>query len=100
MRFKPYFLRVCFATFFLCVGLFADVKSARIDQLLAKQNAKAENPIKKTKGIDDLTFLRRVSVDVIGRIPSYEEVKQFQKWPVNERRSKLIEIPQDRSVSQ
>ena len=91
MRFKPYFLRVLFAALFLCIGFFVHAKSAKVDRLIAKQNAMAKKSIKKTEGIDDLTFLRRVSVDVIGRIPTYEEVKQFQKWPANERRSKLID---------
>ena len=91
MKFNPYFIRVLSAVSFLCAGLFAHAKSAKIDQLLAQQNAKAEKPVKKAEVIDDLTFLRRVSVDVIGRIPTYEEVKQFQKWPAKERRSKLID---------
>ena len=90
MRSKPFFLRFFFVAVFLCSGFFAHAKSSKIDQLLAKQNAKAQDPIIKANGIDDLTFLRRVSVDVIGRIPTYEEVKQFQKWPINERRIKLI----------
>ena len=77
MKFNPCFIRVLFTVSFLCAGLFAHAKSAKIDQLLAKQNAKAEKPIKNAEVIDDLTFLRRVSVDVIGRIPTYEEVKQF-----------------------
>ena len=42
----------------------------KVDALLAQQNAKAEQPIAVAKGIDDLTFLRRASVDVIGRIPT------------------------------
>ena len=91
MRSKPFFLRFFFLAVFLYSGFFTHAKSSKIDQLLAKQNAKAQDPIIKANGIDDLTFLRRVSVDVIGRIPTYEEVKQFQKWPVSERRSKLID---------
>ena len=79
-----------FLAVFLCSGFFAHAKSSKIDQLLAKQNAKAQGPIIKANGIDDLTFLRRATVDVIGRIPTHEEVKQFQKWSTNERRAKLL----------
>ena len=65
--------------------------SVKVDALLAQQNAKAEQPIAVAKGIDDLTFLRRASVDVIGRIPTAAEVREFQKWPATERRAKLVE---------
>lgn len=71
------------------VSVLAD--STKVDALLAKKNAQAEKPIAVAKGIDDLTFLRRASVDVIGRIPTAAEVAEFQKWPVAERRSKLVE---------
>ena len=64
---------------------------AKVDALLAKQNSKAEQPVLVAKGIDDLTFLRRASVDVIGRIPTAAEVHEFQKWPATERRTKLVE---------
>ncbi|MFN0196656.1 MAG: DUF1553 domain-containing protein [Planctomycetaceae bacterium] len=41
--------------------------------------------------VSDLTFIRRISVDLIGRIPSTEEVDEFLSWPENERRAKIID---------
>ena len=77
--------------FLLITTLSVLAGSAKVDALLAQQNAKAEQPIAVAKGIDDLTFLRRASVDVIGRIPTAAEVREFQKWPATERRAKLVE---------
>jgi hypothetical protein len=96
MRFKPYFRQFFFLGAILCVGFVANAKSSRIDQLLATDNAKAEGgPTKAAQKIGDLEFLRKASIDLIGRIPTYEEIQQYQKWPASQRRTKLL----DRLVS-
>lgn len=59
--------------FLLTTTLCVLVGSAKVDALLTNQNAKAEQPVAVAEGIDDLTFLRRASVDVIGRIPMAAE---------------------------
>ncbi len=41
--------------------------------------------------VDDLAFLRRASVDLIGRIPTVAEIEQFQSWPAAERRGKAVD---------
>ncbi|MCC9644543.1 DUF1553 domain-containing protein [Rhodopirellula sp. JC740] len=40
---------------------------------------------------DDATFLRRATVDTIGRLPTEEERKQFIDWSEHERRDFLID---------
>jgi len=68
-----------------------DAKPSKVDALLAKGNAKAKQPLKRAGQIDGLTFLRRASIDIIGRIPTHAEIEQFQKWPAAERRSKIVD---------
>jgi hypothetical protein len=41
--------------------------------------------------VDDSVFLRRIYVDLIGRIPTEAEVIEFSSWPVAGRRDKLID---------
>ena len=65
---------------------------AKVDQLVSQKNAEAKKPLKRAGRIDDLTFLRRATVDVIGRIPTSAEVARFQKWPAATRRAKLIDV--------
>ena len=69
----------------------AEAKSSKVDALLAKENAEAKQPVKRAGQIDELAFLRRASIDLIGRIPAYAEIEQFQKWPAAERRAKLAD---------
>jgi hypothetical protein len=40
---------------------------------------------------DDATFLRRVTIDIAGRLPTPDEVAQFQAEPGADRRVKLVE---------
>jgi hypothetical protein len=62
---------------------------SRLDQLLNAENA-AKNLLTAPL-IDDLTFLRRLSIDMIGRIPTIEEIQEYEAWPAAERRSRLTE---------
>jgi len=41
--------------------------------------------------IDDATYLRRVSIDLIGRIPSFEELKAFEADPGSDKRARIVE---------
>src|SRR2546427_147240 len=40
---------------------------------------------------DDATFLRRLFLDLLGTVPTYEETKQFLDDPDANRRAKLID---------
>jgi len=72
-------------------GSLAD--AARIaDQILTRANEASTGPKPRTAAIvDDLSFLRRASVDLIGRIPTTDEIKQFEADRSHERREKLID---------
>lgn len=62
------------------------------DKVLAQENAVAKGPKAPVAGlIDDLAFLRRATVDLIGRIPAEEEIKQFERESAGDRREKLID---------
>ena len=41
--------------------------------------------------IDDLAYLRRVSVDLIGRIPTGVEIDEYMAWPKSVRRQKVVD---------
>jgi hypothetical protein len=62
-----------------------------IDKLLAQENAATGVKTREAGDIEDLAFLRRVSVDLNARIPTDAEIKKFLAIPAAERRSKLID---------
>src|SRR5208337_4296954 len=49
------------------------------------------NKIDPSERCTDHEFIRRASLDIIGRIATYKEIDQFMKDPPRERRSRLIE---------
>ena len=66
--------------------------AAQTDKILKQENAVAKGPPTPVAGvIDDLAFLRRATVDLIGRIPTVEEVKQFERENTVNRREKLLD---------
>ncbi|MDE0820930.1 MAG: DUF1549 domain-containing protein, partial [Opitutales bacterium] len=69
--------------------LHAKTASETLDQLLTKENS-AQQP-KTAPLIEDLAFLRKVTVDLIGRIPTMDEITTFQKWALSERRKMAVE---------
>lgn len=60
-----------------------------VDKLLAEENA--GNKSRVAPVVEDLAFLRRVSVDLNGRIPTDAEIKKFEALPAAERRAKVVE---------
>lgn len=62
--------------------------AAMLDNILRRENK--DTDVITTKTIDDLAFLRRATVDLIGRIPTMGEIREFQKWG-SDRRARLIE---------
>jgi hypothetical protein len=49
-----------------------------------------QNKITPSRYADDYEFIRRASLDVIGRIATVEEIREYLRWPEKERRSRLI----------
>ncbi len=79
------------ALLFVGSAAFAQEKSLRdrIDQHIAK--GWVEQKITPAKASDDANFLRRVYLDLIGTIPSYEETKAFLADASADKRTKLID---------
>src|SRR5688572_2307428 len=60
-----------------------------IDRLIALENA--ERTAQAAPLIDDLAFLRRVTVDIVGRIPTEDEIRDYQAAPAAGRRAEVID---------
>ncbi len=62
----------------------------KVDELLALDNAGKEGLVRGPK-LDDLAFLRKVTVDLIGRIPNAKERERYLGTPAETRRGLLVE---------
>jgi hypothetical protein len=83
------FTRTLLVTFGLSVSTQADEASKQIDALLTKdwqQHKLTGNP-----PASDETFVRRVHLDIIGRIPTMQEAQSFLKSTDQDKRAKLID---------
>ena len=58
-----------------------------LDDLLQRENT--GSGVITTDVINDNAFLRRATIDLIGRIPTIKEIREYQKWG-EKRRAKLI----------
>lgn len=59
------------------------------DATLAEENA--GKAILKARPVDDLPYLRRVYVDLIGRIPTETEIQAYLAMPAAERKQKVVD---------
>jgi len=64
--------------------------AAKTDQLLRDEVPFANAAKKAPPRIDDERFLRRVSLDIIGRLPTPEEVTAFAFDPSPDKRTKIV----------
>jgi len=62
---------------------------AYINELITK--AWKENKVQPADRCSDETFIRRASLDIIGRIPTHPEMKKYFEDPANKRRALLID---------
>lgn len=70
----------------------ASAETARsIDGVLERENKSLGFTLKPVEKVSDLAYLRRVSVDLIGRIPTTTEIDQFLAWPAATRREQIID---------
>jgi len=61
-----------------------------LNKLIVDENA-GRGKTQQAQAVDDLPFLRRVSIDLTGRIPTDAEIQKFLSWPAAERRVRAIE---------
>lgn len=74
------------------VGLWNTATSAsEVDEILAQENKSRGVATEPLAVVDELTFLRRATVDLIARIPTNDEINQYMSWPSGERRMMLID---------
>jgi mono/diheme cytochrome c family protein len=64
--------------------------AARMLDAMIRHTLDGEN-IVPTGPVDDLAFLRRTTIDLIGRIPEDTEIDEFMAWPQESRRTQLVE---------
>jgi len=65
--------------------------AGELDRIITAAAARSETPLKPMPVVSDSVFLRRIYVDLIGRIPTAEEVQAFSRMPEATRRRDLIE---------
>jgi hypothetical protein len=68
---------------------------AQDTEIVSSINAKVEaswkqNKVTPARYATDYEFIRRASLDIIGRIATIDEIREYLKWPEKERRSRLI----------
>ena len=84
----------------LC-GVFSSnlIGKVSIDSFLAIDNAD-KTDLNKGPKLDDLAYLRKITIDLMGRIPTGSEIKEFLEWPEHARRQKLVDslLVEDRFV--
>ena len=78
--------------FALCFTLPIELvcSKTQVDDAIALGNADKKGLV-HGEPMDDLAFLRKVSVDLIGRIPSDKEIRRYLQWNASERRDRVVE---------
>ena len=80
------------ALFLLGAICVIPASASQVDKLLAKDNtAKGVEGLITGPALSDLAFLRKASIDLVGRIPTYAEIREYQEWPLAKRRSRLVD---------
>ncbi len=77
-----------------CAAADPKQTAARVDQLLAEEHFGATGiqlAAHPTRSVDDETFLRRVSLDIIGALPAPEEVIRFELDPSSGKRAAVVD---------
>ena len=73
------------------VAVAAVARGGPLDDVITAENKAASLKLEAMPIVNDEVFLRRVYVDLIGRIPTAAEVKEFAAANPKDRREKLVE---------
>lgn len=75
-----------------CVAFAGRTQGSELDSVIGKANQRvlAGQKLDAMPVVDDSVFLRRVYVDLIGRIPTEAEISDFATWPKEGRRRELV----------
>lgn len=88
-------VRICMS--FLTVSMlfsgsaWADPTPEDLNQALSAENRELGIEAQPRSLVGDLAYLRRVSVDLIGRIPTREEIDEFLALPASVRRERTVD---------
>ena len=80
-----------FAFALIVLGIAAPLSATEFDKIVDRENSAAGIKQAAAPVVGDHVFLRRIYVDLIGRIPTEAEVREFASWPEKGRREKLID---------
>lgn len=75
----------------LCSSSLIAADGSDVSRILQRENADNGVNAEPTAIVDDATYLRRIYVDLIGRIPTVEEVDRFAAMPAESRRADLVD---------
>lgn len=75
----------------LCTDIQAEPGVEGLNQALSAENSELGIEAKPRALVNDLGYLRRVSVDLIGRIPTREEIDEYLALPAESRREKTVD---------
>ena len=67
------------------------IAATPVDRVLERENKQFGVTVEAQPLVDDLTYLRRVSIDLIGRIPTSAEIDEYLSWPASKRRQQVVE---------
>lgn len=67
------------------------LRAGELDAILMQENRERGETLVAAEPIDDLAFLRRASLDLIGRVPTRDEIREFLSWPDDIRRTQLVD---------
>ena len=77
---------------FTVICALAPLSATELDEIIGRENKAAGVKLAVAPVVGDHVFLRRVYVDLIGRIPTAAEVHEFSSWPEQGRREKLVDM--------
>jgi hypothetical protein len=66
-------------------------QAGEMDKVLDQENKQLGVKYQNGPAVDDLSYLRRVTVDIIGRIPTNDEINEFLAMPEASRRTKWVD---------
>lgn len=75
----------------LVLGLVGPLSAGDVDRVLNQENVRQGVKQAAMPSADDLAFLRRIYVDLISRIPTDAEIREFEAWPADSRRDRVID---------
>ena len=97
MKFRLFSISLCLA---VAVSTTSTVRAGSPDRIrrsgkngrsIDRRRKRCQGQDETAPAVDDLAFLRAISLDLTGRIPTESELTKYLSWPVAERRTRAID---------